>query len=228
MFNDQLLERYIESVNVAGEPGNEEIYPLQPALSEGEIDAAIRAATTASTAMRQELMDAPGLDLAQDAWWRVLRIFHRQCRAAGRCLGCSKPRLGPTPPEPVVAAYEEFACDLGHPCRKCPCGQFREWVQTLADPKTARVGVAEIAARCARTYAAWVREQSYARLRALKLGEAYTMGVHADQAEADAYRAQELVDWERRYANASDEERRKMVEQRKADAFDRVLEAHMD
>ena len=33
---------------------------------------------------------------------------------------------------------------------------------------------------------------------------------------------------ERRYANASDEEHRKMVEQQKDDGFDRVLEAHMD
>jgi hypothetical protein len=127
-----------------------------------------------------------------------------------------------------LAAYEEFASDLGHPCRECPCGQFREWVQTLADPKTVRIGVAEIAAWGARAYAAWVREQSAARFRAWKLGEAYTMGVHADQAEADACRTLALVSWERRYANASDEERRKMVEQRKADAFDRVLEAHMD
>jgi hypothetical protein len=233
MFYDlDELEKHIERVNVAGEPGSEEeFFPVQPALSEREIDAATRAAMTASMAMRQEIMDAPpalDLDLAQEGWWGTLRAFYAQCQAAGRCLGYNAPRRRPALPGTVVAAYEELARELGHACCECPCGQFREWVLTLTDPKTARIGVADIAAWGASMCAAWVREQSYAWLSARNPEEAaerYSMGLQADQAEYDAIRTLALVSWERRYANASDDERRKMVE-RKADAFDRVPEAY--
>jgi hypothetical protein len=229
----ELLE-HIERVNVAGEPGSEDVYPLQPALSELEIDAATRAAMTASTAMRQELMDAPPaleLDLAQSGWWGTLRALYAQCQAAGRCLGYGESRLGPAPREPVAAVYEEFACELEHACCECPCGQLRGWVLMLTAPKTVRIGVAEIASWRANIYAALCLEDwngvsnpafggTLTAESAEEAVEAYVIGQRADRAEADADHALELVAWERRYANASDEERRRMAEERKADAFD--------